>query len=380
MQQFTTIRNNISGFIIPAIAGVWIISQIFFVSHFGIVTNGEAEKYIREANQLLETGHYSAGKFLFYSTQILLTALSIKLQAGYWLIVLLQILLNGISVICFYKIVQQYAGKNWIAPAATVYFLLLFYYHQFNTYLYTESIFFSLSVIYTYVLFSVKKLNVKSSAGIFLFLTLLYFTRPTGIFFLPATFLYLVFKFYPQRAGRILLIWGIVGVLALILLLNIALGSGGEFDFMLPYVEGHVLCGVPTTEGGKEFEMPVNQNSVEGLFYFITHYPDVFIQLGAKRLYSFFGATRSFYSVFHNIFLAAYFYFAYLLIVLNLRSLARKMTASFLFLVTPVLFMAVTVMVSCDEWSNRFLLSVVPFILLLAAFSLSLKKSRIKKA
>lgn len=357
-----------------ALVMVWLAMQLFFLVRFGIVTNGEATKYIFEANHFLETGQYSSNNFLFYSVQIMLIAFCMKIHIGYWFIVFIQILLNGLSVICFYKIIQGLTERKWLSIVGTFYFVGLYYYHLYNTYLYTESLFFSFSVIYTYVLFSLKRLNTLSIAKIIFSLALLYFTRPTGIFFLPATFLFIVLKFFPKRALRIFAIGGVAGALLFFLLLNYSLGSGGEFDFLLPYIDEVIICGVPTSAIPHKFIIPVEMNSVQGLFYFITHYTDLFFKLSWRRLSAFFGVSRNFYSLFHNIYISAYFYIVYILIIINIRYLFQRMRAQAWFLLTNILLMTVTVMLSCDEWSNRFILSIFPFFPLLATVALENRK------
>ena len=347
--------------------------QTFFLFHFGIFTHLEAEKYLYEAQHFLATGTYSSGNYLFYSTQIMLIAFCMKLHIGYWFIVLLQILLNGLSVICFYQIVKQISKNQWLSFLSTVYFLVFFYYHLYNTFLYTESLFFSFSVIYTYVLFSRKDLKTKSILLILFFLLLLYFTRPNGIFFIPATYLYLVIRFFPKRAFKIILVSAVAGLTGLFFLINYSLGSGGEFDFLLPYLDERIICGVPTIKTPHEFYIPVEKNSIQGLGYIITHHFGLFAKLSLQRLSAFFGVSRTFYSLFHNIFVSVYFYTIYFFILSNLWRLFRKNKPEIWFLLTNIFLMIITVMLSCDEWSNRFILSVMPFFLLLAIIGISNK-------
>lgn len=350
---------------------VWLIMQAFFIFHFGIVTNHEAEKYLFEANHLLATGAYSSSNFLFYSTEILLIAFCMKLHVGFWFIVLIQILMNGISVLCFYKMVKRFSYARWLPLIATLYFLLLFYYHLYNTFLYTESLFFSLSVIYTYVLFTRENLHAKNILLIIFFLVLLYFTRPTGIFFLPATYLFLVFRFYRQHSKRILLISGVLALTILSFLLNYSLGSGGELDFLLPYSREMILCGVPTVNVPHDLSVPVETNSIQGIFFIITHHFDLFAKLAFKRLAAFFGIYRPFYSLFHNIFACVYFFLCYFFIIYNLPVLFKKHKAECWFLLSCILLMTITIMLTCDEWSNRFVLSILPFLLLLAVIGIT---------
>jgi hypothetical protein len=362
---------------IIALGITWLFMQCFFLWKNGIVTNQEAIKYINEANHFLETGTFSTGNFLFYSTQILLIAFCIKIKTHFLFIVILQILINGVSIICFYKIVKNISQNKWVAWFSTFYFLIFYYYHLFNTYLFTESLFFSFSVIYTYFLFSLKKITLKKGIFIFLFLTLLYVTRPTGIFFIPATYLFLIIKFYPKYAFKIIAVSSIFALAGLFFLFNFSLGSGGEFDFLLPYLDERIICGVSTISNAHHISIPVEKNSIQGLFYIITHHFDLFFSLSIKRLAAFFGVSRTYYSLFHNIFISVYFYLIYLIILIGIKNLLKKNKAEVWFLITNIAFMAITVAFSCDEWNNRFLFSVLPCFLLLAVISINNSKNKI---
>lgn len=352
---------------------IWIIMQVLIYLQRGVVTDLEATKYIDEARVLLETGRYSSNNFLFYSVQIFLIAFCMKMNISYLFIVIFQMLMNGLSILCFFDLIKKITGRISIAWLGTFYFLIFFYYHLFNTFLFTESLFFSFSVIYTWFLFSLNKLTVKTGTLIFVFLTLLYLTRPTGIFFIPATYLYIVLKFYPKKALRIIGYSSIIAVGGLFFLVNFSLSSGGSFDFLLPYSQGMILCGVPTVAHANHITIPVEKNSLQGLLFVITHYPDLFFSLAMKRLTAFFCVSRSFYSTFHNIFVSVYFYAMYLVILFGIRTIFSGRRAEVWFLFTNILMMTITVMLSCDEWSNRFLFCELPFLLLLTFISINNK-------
>lgn len=368
---------NQKNYPIIALGITWLFMQCFFLWQNGIVTNQEAIKYINEANHFLKTGTFSTGNFLFYSTQILLIAFCIKMKIGFLAIVIFQILINGISIICFYKIAKNISQNKFITWFSTFYFLIFYYYHLFNTYLFTESLFFSFSVIYIYFLFSLKRITPKDGLFIFLFLILLYLTRPTGIFFIPATYLFLIIKSYPKHAFKIIAATSIFALAGLFFLLNFSLGSGGEFDFLLPYLDERIICGVSTISDAHHITIPVKKNSIQGLFYIITHHFDLFFSLSMKRLGAFFGVSRTYYSLFHNIFVSVYFYLIYVIIVIGIRNLFKRNKAEVWFLITNIAFMATTVALSCDEWNNRFLFSVLPCFLLLAVISINNSKNKI---
>lgn len=350
---------------------IWVSLQCFFLWKNGIVTSLEAVKYIDQAKLFLTAGKYSSGNFLFYSVQIQLIALCMKFNISYLWLVIFQIVMNGISMACFYILVRQ-LSKNSVLPfIATVYLLGFIYYQEFNTFLFTESLFFSFSVIYTYFLFSREKITIRNFLLILFFLSLLYLTRPTGIFFIPATFLFITIKFHSKFAFKIIAASIGLAFIFFYFLFNFSLSSGGEFDFLLPYLKEEIICGVQTISKAHNINIPVEKNSLAGLAYIIINHFHLFFSLAIQRLIAFFGVYRSYYSTFHNIIASSYFYLLYLIIIGGLKYLVKVNKAEVWFLICNIGLVAIAVMLSCDEWGNRFILSVLPFILLLSVISIS---------
>ncbi|MGZ3886221.1 MAG: hypothetical protein ACXVBP_02240 [Flavisolibacter sp.] len=352
----------------------WLLLQIFLYAHFGIVTGYESAKYIEQANQLLATGHYTSGNFLFYSVEILLIALSKITGLFPWLAVIIQMLVNAVALACFYQLAVGFTQSASRALLLTFFFLGMFYYHLYNVHLFTESLYFSFSLIYTYFLFSLKRLSLRNFILLFLGLSLLYVTRPTGLFFIPATLVFILVKFFREKALLLLSLSALAGVVLLYLLINFALKSGGEFDFLLPYLKNQVICGVSTIQGLNNIRVPVEKNSVEGLWYIISHHTTLFLDLAGRRLAAFWGVRRSYYSLGHNLFLCFYFYGSYLLILAGLKKLVRNYLPEMSFFFCNIILVTITVALSCDEWSNRFILALLPFFLLPASVGLTKPK------
>ncbi len=347
------------------IGTIWTFFQLYFLMRFDIVSEYEAAKYIEQAENLIKTGSYTSGNFLFYSTQILLIALCKKLQIGYWPIITIQIAANALSIWCFYGLVSFFTKSKIYALGFTIAFLAFIYYHLYNVYLFTESLYFSFSIIYTYVLFQTKKLSFKRILVLIFFVLFLYFSRPVGLFFLPATILFFVFKFYKKRALLISSL-GAPFFILLYFLINNSLNSGGELDFLLPYLDERIICGVPTINQAHIIVNPYEKNSIEGLAYIISNHGNLFFRLAIKRLIAFFGVIRPYYSLPHNIFIAIYYYSIYCFILFGIRNMLTQWLPQLIFMSTIISFTVITVMLSCDEWHNRFILAILPFFLLLA--------------
>ncbi|MEP6675115.1 MAG: hypothetical protein ABJA78_08165 [Ferruginibacter sp.] len=350
-----------------SLVACWLLLQIFLIYHYSIVTNLEAAVYIDIAKYFLANGHYPSGNFIFYSTQIMLDAFCMKTGIGFWPVMLLQIILNGFSIILFYRLINKFSGSKTIAFVYTLAFLAMFYYQLYNVSLYTESIYFSLGIIFTYFLFTCNQISFKNILIIIAGLLLLIVTRPTGIFYFPAAFVFLVIKFYRKKTMIILCCSLLIGFTAFYFLLNFALGSGGALDFLLPNLNETIICGIPTLNPPHQIALNGNHNSVAGLWYFITNYPRIFFPLAGRRLLTFAGIYRNYYSALHNIFACTYFFTAYFLILLSLKKLLSTFFAETMFILTIILLYCAAVAVSCDEWHNRFILGLLPFLLLMSA-------------
>lgn len=352
---------------VAILAGTWLVLHSILLWQYGIVTSYEATKYIEQANNLLQTGSYSSHNFLFYSTQILLIVASKKLQIGYGAVVAVQLLLNAISTFFFYKTIEYLTRKSEVAFAFTLGLLCMFYYQLYNVCLFTESLYFSFSILFFYRLCKMKKLGFVQYVEVILFLGLLYFTRPVGIFFIPATFTFLVLKFYRKKAVPIFLSAGLLLLIFFVLLVNYGMKSGGEFNFLLPYLEKQVICGVPS--GRKSLKVPIEQNSIQGLLYLLVHYPRWVIALFCKRLFAFFGLIRSNYSFFQNIFVSWFFFTLYFFAFDGIKNQFKNKLPEVLFSTLLIFFAAVTTCLTCDEWYNRFIYAVLPFLMVLASLS-----------
>ena len=174
----------------------WVVIQGFLLWQNGIVTGLEAEKYTTEANYFLQSGKLTSNNFYLYSTEIFLIAIIIKLQLKFFIIVIIQMLLNLLATIMFYRLALYFLQRSFLALIATFFFIANINYQVYNSFLFTESIFYSLTIIYSSYLLRLKNLTVKNIFILIIFLALLSVTRPTGILFFAASAVYIFFRFF----------------------------------------------------------------------------------------------------------------------------------------------------------------------------------------
>ncbi|MDP4286242.1 MAG: hypothetical protein Q8891_17680 [Bacteroidota bacterium] len=354
---------------IITLGATWLIVQSFLIWHNGIVTAFEAEKYITEAQYFLQYGKFTSNNFWLYSTQIFLIAIVLKIHLGYVVIVAIQLLLNLLAAWMFYQLAFYYLKNSLLAFWATFIYLINITYQFYNSYLFTESIFYSLTIIYSSYLLRIKKLNTRNIIILFLSLIILSITRPTGILFFGGTAVYIFFRFLQHLSFRKKAIIIISAVIIFLVTINTMLETGGSLDFMQPFKQENIICGVNTFHNA-DIQTLEKGNSLEGLIYYIIHNKDQFLRLARLKTIAFFGFVRNYYSPLHNAYLIIFFYPFYILCIPGFIKMYKAKDKATIYLLFIILLYWVTTLLTCDDWHNRFVLTISPFIFLigLAAF------------
>lgn len=344
---------------------VWSLVQLFLFDKYGIFTELEAAKYIGEANTLLATGSVSSANFWFYSTQIFLIALSKKLHLTLYFVYGVQLLLSLFATITFFKFLKQKSDSK-TSTILTCFLLLNLPLQTFNSFLQTESIFYSLTLIYSCYLLDLDKVRCKKRLLLILLLVIIVFTRPTGLLFLPASLVFVIFKFINTTKRLLVILVSTVSIFLFTIILNIALKSGGQLNFMLPFREEHIICGVPGVIEPIKIDALQNGNSLEGLFYYITHNFSQFTRLALEKTKYFFSPSRNYYSKSHNLYLLIYFYSMYAFAFFSVRLLFFRNKSLLAYILTIFITFWISVVLTCDDWHNRFILSISPYFIMLS--------------
>jgi hypothetical protein len=345
---------------------LWLLLNSFLLLHRGIFLHHESAKYIDQARLFLATGAPESANFWLYIVQILLIAFSIKFHLGFFFVVLVQLFFNLVALAFFYQTVRYIFGDARTAFAAAFLLLANYCYQEFNTYLYTESLFYSFTLIFSCYLIRIRTLTIKKVSAVIAMLLIICFTRPTGLLFVPPAFLYLFLVFFRNMAAwkKTALLAGI-GILFLFGL-NLALGSGGGLDFMLPFRDDRIICGLPTLPAFQPIKTAANGNSLYGLLYYITHNTAQFLRLAGLKSAAFWGVARKWYSTRHNVYLIVFFGAIHLMTLTSLGYWFRDNPNILCYLLSAIGLTWLTVMLTCDDWGNRFYLNITPFLIILA--------------
>ena len=344
----------------------WLLVNGFFLLKNGIVNTGEADKYIYQAHVLLRTGHFETPNFIFYSVIIFLLSACLKFHLGFGWIVVIQTGLSLAATIYFHKTLLLLLRSPKLAFIGAFMLLMNFPYQSFNTFLQTESLFHSVSLLLICSLIRQNKYSGRFLLTILITLLLLSVIRPTGFLYWPVAGIYL-FAVALAKSHPALKISAAAAVLFLSLCaINRAMNSGGELDFMLPFREEHIICGTPTLLYPRQIGFNGPDNSLYSVLRYIIHDFGHFIRLAGLKTLSFWAIYRNYYSLLHNLYLVVWFYPIILTALFSVPSWFRHRLLPFLYLITPILLTWLAVTLTCDDWSNRFFLSISPLLIFLS--------------
>lgn len=343
------------------IAFAWVAVQLLLFRTNGINTEGESEKYISEAHRLVSGEHLSSLNFYFYSVVIVIIAISLKINAGFFIPLAIQLLLNLFATFTFYK----WASKNFDSTTglvATLCLIAFFPYQEFNTFLQTESVYYSLIIILSCFLFSLEKINLTNVVKLTFLLLLLTLTRPSGILFIPCVAGFLYIRFIKQYAAKTKFYIAAATSIIFMGCVQLIMTSGGEFDFILPFIQEHIICGVPTVTATNTSY----GSGLPDLIRYIFNNGSQVLSLAGRRSIAFFGLSRTYYSFTHNMLLIAVFWVLYVFAISGLKLWWRKDRAVTVYLISTIFITWLTAMLTCDDWHNRFILALYPALISLA--------------
>ena len=351
------------------VATMWLIFTLIYLSIHGVVTELEAAKYIDEAHLYINSGSFSAPRFYFYSATIFIMVLAIKINIGMFGAFVIQALLNLFAFIFFYKALTKLFQSSY-TPILIIFYLLVFSpYQSWVVFLYTESVFFSAILILISVLIKYKPGNLKNILLIILALFFTFIARPLGILFCVGVYLY--FFYHANKKWKIIIACCSVFMIMLgYFFINNVFLSIHDWRITQAFEEESIICDLPAALPYQQLDLSKTGSPVYQLWYYLTHNFSHFLRFAGIKIQYFFLMTRNYYSSTHNFFLLVNVIPVYLLGICSFfikKQLFSK--GIIIFLVSSILIYTATIVFQCDDYHNRFILSIYPLFVLLAARS-----------
>ena len=340
----------------------WLLVNIFLWLRLGINTSGDAKVYILESDNIISNHQFDGARLIPYSVYIFFIVILQYVFNSLFFVCLFQLIINGIALFYFYKILLK-AAKQPVVPLIGCLLLVICYQYQiWNMAIYTESLYCSLLIFF---LFHYLKpvYTKKDITWLFVLYILLLFCRPTTIILsipLLLSMIYRLFKLRNLSKIKIVFIFA-----AFFILLNVVLYFLlDKFNVVEEYMATKIICAA--TDTGKDLAYtlpPTDMNEYFKMIYFIFNNKLTILNLSWQRLISFFTMTRAYYTITHNLFLIIFDCF-YFFVIFHRPSTFFDTYKRILIYGTVIIFSLHT-MLTCDEWSGRWVVPVIPFIVLI---------------
>lgn len=340
----------------------WLLVNVFLWLKLGINSSGDAKVYLIQADNLIAFHEYKNARLIPYSVYVFFIAAIKYVFNSLFFVCLFQLIINGIALFFFYKILLRVAKQPLVPLIGCLLLVICYQFQSWNTALYTESFYCSLMIFFLY--HYLKPVYTKKEI---LWLCILYilllFCRPTTIIFsipLLLSMLYRLFKLRNLSKGKIALIF-----IAFFILLNVVLYFLlDRFNVVEEYMATKVICGATDTGKSLAYTLPpTDMNEYFKMIYFIFTNKLTILKLSWQRLISFFTMTRAYYTLVHNLFLIIFDCF-YFFVIFHRPSTFFDIYKRILIYGTVIIFSLHT-MLTCDEWSGRWIVPIIPFIVLI---------------
>ena len=357
---------------------IWGVIQTAAYFYFDLKIPEDSVIYIRNAESLLH-GNLPEGRELLYLAYSSLIAIPLLFELDPIYTLFFHLVAAVVAIICMYKLTLQLSGNNQTAFLATLFYVLWFKFQQWNLILYTDSLFTSLVIINTYLIFKANRLSQKVLVGLLILFTI--FIRPPGIGLLVALGAYMIITVIKsQRIKRSLQI-GFTALLSIIALLSVNAALTYFIDsFMESYQMAEIIYpGIPLfVETPESFTIPHKGYSplIQLPLTYILN-PVYMIKISFIKGALFLAHIKPYYSIQHNLFIGAFLYPLYFFAIKGFTLIINHRFK--IFMGVFVGFQLLTVCLTSENWDGRFLLPVLPFVFIFGAEGINQRLEKIVK-
>ena len=342
-------------------------------AHYGVKVVNDSPRYLNYAQQIADgLGWYESHNFWYLGYVLFVLVIKGTFQSNGALIAG-QILLHGIATVALYRTSYQVFASRGAALVTALFFLAWIEIPTWNFYVLAESWYVSLVCLVLYSIVSFDG-SPKRWVATTLLVLLTFITKPTGIAVLIAYGAFLM-SYYSVRTKGSKPVAYLLAMLMLPLLYGLINQMLSSFVLIENYATGEVVYGMSTVHGyaGKEqlvlptgnLIIPSTRHApIPRLLLFVIGNPVYFARLSSMKALYFLGHIRPYYSWLHNAFIIATLYPLYLLAGKALLQSSLNFSIR-RFCLTFIILHTLAIMGTSVDWDGRFLMPLLPIVLLL---------------
>lgn len=341
--------------------------QFFLFLHYGIKVSVDTAMYIDDAGTLL-TGHLPDGRNIWYLGYSFFLSVLFFFGGDEKMVVFFQCVFSGLAAFALYSLVNQMSSNKVIAIISVSLYLAWIKIHQWNMFIYTDSLFASFSIISLALLSGSKK--EWQFLGALLVIAFTFFLRPTGICLVTAVVGYFLYRAY-AKMSKVGFVVTLIGLCVLsVLLLNFVLK-----EFVQSIVESYAKAEIiyPNINLGiqkhNDLTIPSTDHApIIRILLFGFYNPIYFLKITGFKALLFLANVKPYFSLLHNLAIVSVLYPIYAFAFYGIKILSWSGEKIFIlcFIVTQTIMVGLT----SENWDGRFLVPVLPFVFILASFGI----------
>ncbi len=342
----------------------WLLVQMIILYWLGINDGEESTKYIDLANKWTSGVRHFNWYNLFYSgytgMHVLLRIAGFPPKGMY----VVQLLLSALAQYYFVQILRLFIRSRIAIVASGILYAFCFIIQQWVDALFTDSAFSSLLIIATYFLLAEEK-GLGKKIAFWTLLIILPSIRPVGFLFIILACFYWLLLSTRKNTGKLVIC--LVYLFLIAVVMNKSLAQSPGYFYPLHNIQANVICGYP---GNLLQYQKVPYQEGMSIFSYLMHNPGMSVRLFFSRFLKIFIMSRAYFSPMHNLLLTISTIVYYILAITGmLRIFFRKEREKY-FLFAGILLFSIPSVVFCVDWSGRFSLPVLCFVLLLSAMGI----------
>lgn len=340
----------------------WVGMQLFVGCKFGINSGCDTQGYIDFGQQLFNGNIGFSREFLYISYGAVLAFFK-YLNLNVKFIVLIQVIASYLAMVCVYDISKNIFQSKTSGLIASLFYVFWFKIHEWNFFLYTESLYTSFSIFVIWFLVS-KKITIQNVVWFIVVLTFTIFIRPSSVSLILGLLVYGLINIYKNVNFK----WFSFIFVSSFLVFLFGVNTWLQFYDLIPsYLKAEIIypnisLGVSCPDNVKVMNRGI---PLFDLMSFIVCNPIYFGKLFLIKWVLFYTNVKPYFSVWHNAFIVVFLSFVYVLtfgvVKYNIRNIAVIM------LLSIILCQGLIVGLTTENWDGRFLIPILPLFFILSS-------------